>query len=68
MDVLRHDPSRTVIMVAHRTSALQHADRILVFERGSLIETGTFDELAALGGPFAQLLRATASAPSVVLH
>ncbi len=36
---------RTVIIIAHRLSAVRHADRILVLERGQLIEQGHHDEL-----------------------
>ncbi|WP_409312345.1 type I secretion system permease/ATPase [Pseudomonas putida] len=40
---------RTVIIIAHRLSAVRHADRIVVMERGQIIEQGTHDEL--LGYP-----------------
>ncbi|HDS0930217.1 Toxin RTX-I translocation ATP-binding protein [Pseudomonas hunanensis] len=36
---------RTVIIIAHRLSAVRHADRIVVMERGQIIEQGTHDEL-----------------------
>lgn len=40
---------RTVIIIAHRLSAVRHADRIVVMERGQVIEQGAHDEL--LGNP-----------------
>jgi ABC-type bacteriocin/lantibiotic exporter with double-glycine peptidase domain len=45
----------TRIVVAHRLSTVQHADRIFVMEGGSVVEEGRFDELVALGGLFSQL-------------
>ncbi len=38
---------RTVIVIAHRLSAVRTADRILVIERGEIVETGTHEELIA---------------------
>ncbi len=49
---------RTTFVIAHRLSTIRNATRILVFENGSVIETGTFDELVARGGHFANLARA----------
>jgi len=48
---------RTVIVIAHRLSAVRHADAILVIERGSLIERGTHRELLAKNGVYARLHR-----------
>jgi NHLM bacteriocin system ABC transporter ATP-binding protein len=45
----------TRIVVAHRLSTVQHADRIFVMEGGSVVEEGRFDELIARGGLFSQL-------------
>jgi ATP-binding cassette subfamily B protein len=45
----------TVIVIAHRLSTLADMDRILVFERGKIVEDGTQEELHALGGRFAML-------------
>ncbi|MDH6260200.1 glucan ABC transporter ATP-binding protein/ permease [Bradyrhizobium sp. BR13661] len=49
---------RTTFVIAHRLSTIRNATRILVFENGRVIETGTFDELVAKGGHFAELAKA----------
>ncbi len=43
---------RTTFVIAHRLSTIRNATRILVFENGRVIESGTFDELVAQGRPF----------------
>jgi ATP-binding cassette subfamily B protein len=43
---------RTTFMVAHRLSGLRRADRILVLERGRLVQVGRHDELVAVAGPY----------------
>lgn len=49
---------RTTFVIAHRLSTIRSATRILVFESGRIVESGTFDELIAKGGSFAELARA----------
>ena len=49
---------RTTFVIAHRLSTIRNATRILVFDGGRVIESGTFDELVAKGGRFAELARA----------
>jgi len=46
---------RTVVSVTHRLGGVEHADRILVFDRGQLIEQGTHGDLLARDGLYAQL-------------
>ena len=46
-----------MILVAHRLTTLRDADRILVFDDGRIVETGTYAELVRRGGVFAELVR-----------
>jgi subfamily B ATP-binding cassette protein HlyB/CyaB len=46
---------RTVIVIAHRLSALRDANRILVMDRGEIVESGTHGELVNAGGRYARL-------------
>lgn len=46
---------KTTIIIAHRISSIQHADRIIVLGDGKITESGTHDELVALGGLYHDL-------------
>ncbi|MDQ2083415.1 glucan ABC transporter ATP-binding protein/ permease [Xanthobacteraceae bacterium Astr-EGSB] len=49
---------RTTFVIAHRLSTVRNATRILVLDQGRVIEQGSFDELVAAGGRFAELAAA----------
>ncbi len=49
--------NRTSLIIAHRLSTVRDADRILVMQRGRVVEDGTHDELLHQGGLYAQLYR-----------
>jgi len=47
--------NRTTLVIAHRLSTVLHADRIIVIEKGEVVESGTNDELLARGGLYRKL-------------
>jgi ATP-binding cassette subfamily B protein len=48
---------RTTLVIAHRLATIRDADRILVMEKGRLIDQGTHSELIARGGRYAELAK-----------
>ena len=54
---------RTTFVIAHRLSTIRNANRILVFDQGRIVESGSFDDLVAQGGRFAALARAQFMTP-----
>lgn len=49
--------NKTVIMIAHRLSTIANADKIYVLEGGKIAESGTNDELVAMGGIYADMMK-----------
>jgi ATP-binding cassette subfamily B protein len=47
--------NRTSIIVAHRLATIQHADKVIVLEKGNIIEQGSIEELLKLNGQFKKL-------------
>ncbi len=53
---------KTVIFISHRLSTTRIADRIIMLEKGSIVEQGTHEELLAMNGKYAQMWKVQAGA------
>ena len=62
MDVLKK--GRTTFIIAHRLSTIKNADRILVLDRGEIVEQGSHEELLAVNGQYAQMYKLQAGTGS----
>jgi ATP-binding cassette subfamily B protein len=51
---------RTTLVIAHRLSTVRHADRIMVMERGVIVESGRHEQLISADGAYANLWRVQA--------
>jgi ABC-type multidrug transport system fused ATPase/permease subunit len=56
---------RTTLVIAHRLTTVERADRIVVFAAGRVVECGTHRELLARGGLYAQLYRSQFASDSL---
>jgi ATP-binding cassette, subfamily B, bacterial len=52
----RLSEGRTTLAIAHRLSTVRDADQIVVLDKGRIVEIGSYDELIAAGGKFAELV------------
>jgi glucan exporter ATP-binding protein len=59
---------RTTFVIAHRLATIRNATRILVFDQGRIIETGTYDDLVQRGGFFADLVKAQFGAEGMLVR
>jgi subfamily B ATP-binding cassette protein MsbA len=57
------DYQRTTLIIAHRLSTIVHSDKIIVLDKGSVLEEGTHDELLNAQGPYHQLWSIQAQNP-----
>ncbi|HEX4408814.1 MAG TPA: glucan ABC transporter ATP-binding protein/ permease [Xanthobacteraceae bacterium] len=56
---------RTTFVIAHRLATVRNATRIMVFQQGRIVESGSFDELVQRGGIFAEMVKAQFGAPVI---
>ena len=53
----QHAKDRTILIVAHRLSTVEKADRIVVIDHGRVLEQGSHQQLIRQGGMYAQLVQ-----------
>lgn len=54
---------RTTLIIAHRLSTVRRADRVIVLDRGRIVESGTFDVLQSSGGLFSTMIKSFGGSP-----
>ena len=55
--VFEENSGKTIISIAHRLSTIRHASSIAVMRNGTIVQTGTFDDLSSKEGPFRDLMK-----------
>ena len=55
IDALQKMKSQTSIVIAHRLSTIRNADKIVVIDKGAVVEVGKHEDLVAAGGMYATL-------------
>ncbi len=51
---------KTAVYISHRLSSTRFCDRVAMFSKGEMVETGTHEELMALDGEYAEMFRVQA--------
>lgn len=67
-NTLKELPNTTKIIIAHRISAVRHADEIIVLENGSIAERGTHESLMALHGLYYETYVSQYGEPATLIH
>lgn len=49
--------NKTVVIISHRFSTVRNADRIIVIDKGNIVEQGTHEELLSLNGKYAKAFK-----------
>ena len=61
MEILEHlksiSKSKTTIIVSHRISSIEHAEKIIVFENGKIVQQGKHQELVGVEGYYQELFK-----------
>ncbi|VEU40956.1 unnamed protein product [Pseudo-nitzschia multistriata] len=55
--IFQDHSGKTIISIAHRLSTIRHATTIAVLQNGSIVQTGTFEDLSTNEGPFRELMK-----------
>lgn len=61
-DIQKLAETKTIVMIAHRLTTVQNADKIILFENGTVIDQGNYSDLAKNSESFIKLLKAGSSA------
>ena len=60
-NIITASEGKTLIIISHRLSSMQNMDKILLFDRGEIVETGTHRELIELNGLYADMYKTQVS-------
>ena len=60
-NIITASEGKTLIIISHRLSSMQNMDKILLFDHGEIVETGTHRELIELNGLYADMYKTQVS-------